>query len=430
MTPPAVGLIEQSRACEQFIRCHRNSAGNSRFTGVLPTTTRLLLFAAIGLDGIALGRGADGMGFYIRKTIKVGGINLNLSNSGLGVSTGVKGLRIGMNGRGTYVQMGRGGLYYRQQLSWSRPTKRASAPRVSPYRPPEPSPDTGIYYVEDLAQPLDIATATASKDEVLEHFRQPPNWIWAAVILAAIALIAAMSSVVWGIVWGVAAIGALVASILQSQRGVLVYDLEGEALERYQAFVENFGSFFKSQRMWLYETRSHTSDWKRNAGATALMKRRAATALQEGVPSIKTNLSIPCLVSGAERIHFLPDMIVVRQGAQVAGYLYSDLATRVGSEIFIEEEGVPSDAQVVGHTWKFVRKDGGPDRRFNNNRQIPKCRYQTFELALAGAFARTLSKSSEQDVRSLSLSFRRLAELLIEVREVRDVKLLPAPAAA
>lgn len=42
---------------------------------------------------------------------------------------------------------------------------------------------------------------------------------------------------------------------------------------------------------------------------------------------------------------------------------------------FIEEEPVPSDTQVVGQTWAKVNKDGGPDRRFRDNFQIPVVLY-------------------------------------------------------
>lgn len=42
---------------------------------------------------------------------------------------------------------------------------------------------------------------------------------------------------------------------------------------------------------------------------------------------------------------------------------------------FHEEEGVPSDAQVVGQTWAKTNKDGTPDRRFKDNYQIPICAY-------------------------------------------------------
>jgi len=58
------------------------------------------------------------MGFYIKKSIKFGPLRFNLSNSGIGVSTGVKGLRAGVDSKGrTYVSGGKGILRYRKQLS-------------------------------------------------------------------------------------------------------------------------------------------------------------------------------------------------------------------------------------------------------------------------------------------------------------------------
>jgi hypothetical protein len=57
------------------------------------------------------------MGFYVRKGFNFGPLRLNLSGSGLGASVGVKGARIGVGPRGSYIHMGRGGLYYRQTLT-------------------------------------------------------------------------------------------------------------------------------------------------------------------------------------------------------------------------------------------------------------------------------------------------------------------------
>lgn len=42
---------------------------------------------------------------------------------------------------------------------------------------------------------------------------------------------------------------------------------------------------------------------------------------------------------------------------------------------FVEDEAVPPDSQVVGQTWAKVNKDGRPDLRFRDNRQIPLCLY-------------------------------------------------------
>lgn len=57
------------------------------------------------------------MGFNLRKSINIGGIRLNLSNSGIGFSTGVKGLRVGVDGKGrSYVGGGKGILRFRKYV--------------------------------------------------------------------------------------------------------------------------------------------------------------------------------------------------------------------------------------------------------------------------------------------------------------------------
>ncbi len=57
------------------------------------------------------------MGLYLRKSFRAGPVRFNLSKSGLGLSGGVKGARLGVGPRGTYVHAGRHGLYYRKHLS-------------------------------------------------------------------------------------------------------------------------------------------------------------------------------------------------------------------------------------------------------------------------------------------------------------------------
>lgn len=65
------------------------------------------------------------MGFYLRKSFKVGGLRFNLSNSGVGVSTGIKGLRVGVDGKGRgYLSGGVGALRYRESLNTGK--KKAS----------------------------------------------------------------------------------------------------------------------------------------------------------------------------------------------------------------------------------------------------------------------------------------------------------------
>ncbi len=38
---------------------------------------------------------------------------------------------------------------------------------------------------------------------------------------------------------------------------------------------------------------------------------------------------------------------------------------------YIWEEKVPKDSLILEYTWKYLNSKGGPDKRFNNNYQIP-----------------------------------------------------------
>jgi hypothetical protein len=61
------------------------------------------------------------MGWFLRKSFRVGPLRLNLSKRGIGASVGVKGARLGVDATGKpYAAGGRYGLYFRQRLGPSR----------------------------------------------------------------------------------------------------------------------------------------------------------------------------------------------------------------------------------------------------------------------------------------------------------------------
>src|SRR5438128_242619 len=74
------------------------------------------------------------MGFYLRKSVSVGPFRFNLSGSGVGMSAGIRGLRVGTGPRGNYVHVGRHGVYYRQTLP------PIATPRSKPAVAPPPIP--------------------------------------------------------------------------------------------------------------------------------------------------------------------------------------------------------------------------------------------------------------------------------------------------
>lgn len=95
------------------------------------------------------------MGFYLRKGFNFGPLRVNLSKSGLGLSAGVTGARIGVNAQGrAYVHGGRHGLYYRKNLPIGSKSTSSSRGKISNSSYEEEMfSDTGLTYkIMDLTR--------------------------------------------------------------------------------------------------------------------------------------------------------------------------------------------------------------------------------------------------------------------------------------
>lgn len=65
------------------------------------------------------------------------------------------------------------------------------------------------------------------------------------------------------------------------------------------------------------------------------------------------------------------------------------------SMILSEDEGVPSDARIVGHIWRYLNKNGSADRRFNNNRELPECLYSQYQLSFITGLNEVITTSRQ-----------------------------------
>jgi hypothetical protein len=155
-----------------------------------------------------------------------------------------------------------------------------------------------------------------------------------------------------------------------------------------------------------------------NAGAGRLIS-RTRTALGYDVPGVvKTNIDVPSIVGGKQSVYFFPDAMLVIEGNRVGAIAYEDLDISWNTTVFVEEDRVPSDAQIVGHTWRFVNKGGGPDRRFNNNRQIPEVMYQQMGLRGPGGFQKVLHLSRVADRSQFDAALAGLRRLIKSLKQL------------
>lgn len=80
-------------------------------------------------------------------------------------------------------------------------------------------------------------------------------------------------------------------------------------------------------------------------------------------------------VNGEDILLYPGLVLMARSDGAFALIDIRDLQVTAMATSFVEEERVPPDSDVVGHTWAKVNKDGSPDRRFKDNYQIPVCEY-------------------------------------------------------
>ena len=175
--------------------------------------------------------------------------------------------------------------------------------------------------------------------------------------------------------WG---LGAWIDTYNRS--AVVLYELEPDAAAAYRTVTEAFDGMAGCAGKWHVDSGGAVQDmhaWKRNAGASHLLDKRPTT-LGYALPRVlKSNITPPAIGAGKETLYLLPDVILVVHEDKVGAVAYDRLQLQWQDSRFIEEEPVPSDAQIVGQTWKHPNKNGGPDRRFANNRQLPICLYES-----------------------------------------------------
>ncbi len=161
----------------------------------------------------------------------------------------------------------------------------------------------------------------------------------------------------------------------------LCYKFDKEAKTGFGVLQDSLAALASSSFVWQIVSRSPNWDWKRQAGASSVVDRKQVAIGYMSPPFIESNIKTYGLEFGTTRLFFLPDQLLLYRQGKYTGIHYSGLAIDAFPTRFIEHERVPRDSEVVDYTWQYVRKDGGPDLRFANNRRIPVVQYGHIELS-------------------------------------------------
>lgn len=377
------------------------------------------------------------MGFYLRRGFRLGPLRLNLSGSGLGASVGVKGARIGIGPRGRYIHVGRHGLYYRKSLGRGvAPLPASAASAVMGAEPGERSPSgrerqpsagwghspgpASRAAAAPAGPPLDLSQlADSSSAELLAELRRSRRaiaWLVPALVAAALVVVALMARVPERWVAAVAAL-ALIAPLgfiarADARRRVteVHYHLDPPVARAWEALLAAFARLGRCGGRWHAGPAGTVGDPRALAGATLALDPEAIAAAPELPGRVRCDLVPPALRAGGRTLYLFPDRILVFQGREVGAVSWSEARITAGLARMIEQRTPPADARIVDHRWLHPNRDGGPDRRFSVNPQLPVVEYGELRIAAPGGLDERFLFSQVEPVAGFAAAVRALVE--------------------
>lgn len=165
----------------------------------------------------------------------------------------------------------------------------------------------------------------------------------------------------------------------------IIYEFENNDYECYKGIISAFNKIAQSKKIWsLLSSEYLSNDYqsKINAGARNLVNLGSASSGTGNIPWVNTNITIPLIKTNDKSLYFVPDGILVYDSKGVAYVDYKNLKISYDTTQFIDEYP-PSDAHIIYNTWQYKNKNGGPDRRFKNNKEIPVCKYGELKIEVA-----------------------------------------------
>lgn len=362
------------------------------------------------------------MGFRFQRRLKLfPGVRLNFSRGGISTTIGVRGASVTLGGRGTYVNLGipGTGLSYRQRI-----TPSADGWPKSPIRPPDDSPSehpAGSLRPEPISAPEtypDVSHAGAIRsapvstltsvgfDELKRLINEAAVThveLSAAVSADALALRKEerrLRCAKWFIVRlfttrsipKLAERVAVAAATLDDTRRKLAgcsveieFAFDQPTLSAYAALVLAFEDLAGSQKIWDITASIATNRLVQRTTADHSVTRKPVRLNFSQSEIIDTNYKALYFTNAnGNDIYIYPGFVMMRsRGSDFALIDVRELQVKCSQSRFIEEEGIPTDSEIIGQTWKKANKDGSRDRRFAGNYQIPIALYAEIEFRSA-----------------------------------------------
>lgn len=318
------------------------------------------------------------MGFRYRKSINIGGgFRINISKSGVGYSWGAKGYRVTKTAKGNIrktTTLPGTGLSYVEEVSNNK-----KKDNFNNHNSTNNTLNSNTYDNQEIKNNLISNFSSENLQDIVNLANRSIRLNKLANLFLVVSIFFSFTN-----------LGFLVMTILsfifkvfvkKKGRVNLEYFIDDDQLNNISEKIKPFLSISDSSKIWRITETSKVLDTKYTSGAKNLIKRVDCKVGKKIPFPLKANVDVTSYIYKNEKLVFLPDKLFVFQKNKVSALNYSDIITNVFNQNFIEDEAVPKDATIVGYTWKYVNKNGGPDKRFKSNKQLPICAYGSMSMS-------------------------------------------------
>lgn len=199
------------------------------------------------------------------------------------------------------------------------------------------------------------------------------------------------------------------------------FGLDQRAEDAFAALSRSFRSLCEAQKKWDITSTYKTDRVKERTTAVQAIARTETIFEFSDVDILRSNSKGLKFnnASGLEMYLFPGFILSKERGSDFALIEWSELSAEGKPSNFIESEPVPTDAQVISHTWAKANKDGSPDRRFTDNYQIPVVRYGELWFKSPGGLYEAYMVSSQSKVDDFIAAIQNLRTALSRVENAR-----------
>jgi len=412
------------------------------------------------------------MGFRFRRSVKLlPGVRLNLSSRGISATVGVRGASVNVGPSGTHLNLGLPGtgISYRTRLD--RPQMPGRNARRRPEEMPNDRiPPSSLDPDDDLilnnpappipprrsARPDDGGPLTEYRSRNADALTSPGLTSLSRLLAEIAAERARVSSAIQNRTAAIAGVrrrveragGILSRTFVHKTRRTQVvaaadtcekqladlsalldglamdadFELSAESQEGYGALTRAFEKMKGSAKIWDVSA-SCAIDRARARASHAHEVVRSEVALKvANLPEVDSEFEALHFQNGNGADLFLyPYFLAIpRNGGGFSLMDLREITVTAEHRVFVEEGEVPRDALIVGHSWERSNKDGSPDKRFAQNRQIPNCYYSELQLRSQSGLMEVYQFSNADVASAFASAFSAFVASLPSMGEGRD----------